>query len=732
MVQEVSFSKHNLNNDCQQWLALAMQRHPNLDECLLVQAMVVASDLNVMLSYQAVSSLDKGLLIGNELLALHCDTATVATAIVYPGVLEAGLSEIEICSLLNKEIYSLISGVKRMDLVGLVHQRQSSISKKQIDNLRKMILAVVDDSRIVVIKLAETVISLQHAKTLPDALKLEIAEHASDLYAPLANRLGIGQLKWQLEDLSFRYLNPDHYKDISKALNMRRVDREAFIVKMEAVLIQLFADAHIKDVEISGRAKHIYSIYKKIERKKVDFTEIYDASALRILVPSIKDCYAALAIVHAKWPHIQVEFDDYIANPKPNGYRSIHTAITGDLGVNVEIQIRTFHMHEESELGVAAHWKYKEGSGEKEQYEKKLEYLRDLMDWQKNLENSKSSESSQVLYKELFEDRIYVFSPQGDVYDLPQGATPLDFAYHVHSQVGNRCKGAKVNGKLEPLVFKLRTADRVEIITGKEDHPSLDWLNPALGYITTQQAKSKIKSWFRKKRYQDNVAEGHVVWEKIARRLKVDKAKIKDYCQEFNYKNIDDLYSAIGSGDLSAISIANAINEKNNSTPTQSSENKNISKKSVSKNHKYDFIVEGVDDIMTHVAQCCMPIPGDDIVGYITTGRGVTIHKQQCGNILSLIESRPERFLKVSWNVYSEHYAVELLIEAMDRPGLVYDITGLLANERLAILGLSTHTNKNDGVAILRLTIDIQPHITLHQVIQRLLGVADVFRVSRP
>ena len=436
-------------------------------------------------------------------------------------------------------------------------------------------------------------------------------------------------------------------------------------------LKQLFKNSSYgEDVSISGRAKHIYSIYRKMLKKHVDFGEIYDTIAFRIIVPSIKDCYTILGIVHATWPHVANEFDDYIAKPKPNGYRSIHTVVIGPQNITVEIQIRTQDMHEEAELGVAAHWKYKEG-GTNSNYENKISWLRDVMDWQKELTTDKPG--GENLYAKIFQDRVYVFTPQGDIFDLPAKATPLDFAYYIHSDLGNKCRGVKVNGNLVQLTYVLKTGDQVQILTAKNGQPSRDWLNPHLGYLTTALARNRVRHWFRKQNYQENLSIGEDIWDKTARRENISKAKLNKIAPELNYKNSDDLLAALGAGDVTITHILHHLKTEESLEISPTEENISeifpINPPKFSRSHIH---IAGVGNLLTQLARCCKPIPGDSILGYITKGKGITIHQQRCPNIQHAQLLYPKRIVEAQWGSEKlQSYPVGIIIEANDRGGLI-------------------------------------------------------------
>lgn len=703
---------------------LARQTDSRLNIALLTQACRLVSDLDDAkpLPY-AASALQEGLAIADELLILNCDSFTVAAGIIYPAIYYYSPAEEWLEKYLPSAVYKLAQAVKKMDAV----QTSQGKNSNRIDNLRKMCLAMVDDVRIVLIKLAEQLVILKYLRHCTPEQQQQIAEQVMHIYAPLANRLGVGQMKWQMEDLAFRYLNPSAYREISQALKMRRQDREIFIKYFIKNLYQILEEAGVHNAEISGRAKHIYSIYRKIERKRVDFSQIYDTSAVRILVKTIEDCYKALSVAHTAWTHLQAEFDDYIAKPKPNGYRSIHTVILSPENINVEIQIRTFQMHEESELGVAAHWQYKEGAN-LSNYNEKINWLRHIMDWQKEV-----SAPQDHAYHKIFEDRVYVFTPNGDVFDLEAGATPLDFAYHVHTELGHRCRGTKVNDMIVPLTHPLRTGDQVSIITGKENNPSRDWLNPAAHYLKTSAALQKVRSWFKRQEQQNYLTAGQAAWEKLARREGIAKNDVDKAITYFKFKNTQELFIAIGSGTIGAISVLNKIKHP------EIDENKKLSPLITEKiperpphSKGGELQIEGIDNLLTQLARCCRPIPGDAILGYITKGRGITIHQQDCRNIQFTLKRHPERLFTVNWGGKTQQsYQVEIHIEAEDRAGLVRDISNITATQHISLLGLTTRVDKIENRAYINLTIEVSSLAPLKKILQQFQQVPGVTQVKR-
>lgn len=703
-----------------EWMDKHAEKH--LDVELLSQAGRFATEygLNVVTPY-VLSGLAQGLAIADELLALNCDQQTIAAGIIFP-ILYYAKPPLELVEkYCPKTVYDLAQGVSKMDAIQSVGQGKSS----RVDNLRKMCLAMVDDVRIVLIKLAEQVVILKSLKDCPKEKQLPVAEQVMHIYAPLANRLGVGHFKWQMEDLAFRFLNPQEYKKISQALNMRRQDREIFIKNFIVELRRRLEDAGVHNAEISGRAKHIYSIYRKIERKRVDFTQIYDTSAVRVLVKTIEDCYKTLSVAHTQWQPIYPEFDDYIAKPKPNGYRSIHTVVISPENINVEIQIRTYQMHEESELGVAAHWQYKEGGAKASSYMEKINWLRHIMDWQKEVSTPQDN-----LYHKIFEDRVYVFTPNGDVFDLPAGATPLDFAYHVHSELGHRCRGAKVNDMMVPLTYPLRTGDQVSVITGKESSPSRDWLNPASHYLKTATALQKVRSWFKRQEQQRFLEAGQALWEKTAKREGISKHDIEKALSHFKFKNTQELFINIGSGTLGVIAVLNKIKhpevEEKVVLPTE----KLVEKPEKLK--KEELQIEGVGNLLTQLARCCRPIPGDAIVGYVTKGRGITIHQQECRNIQLTLKRHPEKLLTVTWGKNtSQTYQVEINIEADDRSGLIRDISNVILAQQLSLLGLNTRVDKLENRAFISLTVEVQGVNPLKKIMQQLQQIPGIIQLKR-
>ncbi|KTD49442.1 GTP pyrophosphokinase [Legionella rubrilucens] len=675
-----------------------------------------------------VSCLQQGLTMADILADLEVDQETLTAAIIFVSVHYAELSLDDVEEQLNPAIAKLVRGVERMSAMHNLQALNNPQNKHQIDNIRKMLLAMVDDVRVVLIKLAERLSVLRASSQLPETLRKQIATEAMEIYAPLANRLGIGAIKWEMEDLAFRLLHPDDYKAIAKGLKAKRLERDHYVNLIVDELNKYIQALGVHHFAVYGRSKHIHSIYKKMTRKNVSLDEIYDATAVRVLLETKEQCYEVLSMVHDVWKQVPAEFDDYIANPKANGYQSLHTAVVGPEDRVFEVQIRTFQMHDLAEMGVAAHWKYKEsGIHHKQSHERKIEWLRDVLAWHREM--ATTSGVSEAIETEFLEDRVYVFTPDGDVLDLPAGVTPLDFAYHVHSKVGHRCRGAKVNGSIVPLTYALKTGDRVEILTGKDERPSRDWINPHLNYLKTSRAKAKVLHWFKMQDYDKNRAEGHDILDKELKTLGIKAEKLQDVVKTFNYKRLDDLLAALGRGDIKLSQILNRLSPAEVVEPSI----QNIVKpQSVPEVTGSDLRIEGVGNLMTHMARCCQPVPGDTVVGYITIGRGVSVHRQDCPNILHATEKQKQRFLQVSWgSATRDHYVVDILIKAFDRPGLLRDVTSLLSNEKAHVYALQTHSNKQDNSAYITLTVEIDGLNSLSRLLTRLEQIPNVLEARR-
>ncbi|AIU67835.1 GTP diphosphokinase [Vibrio coralliilyticus] len=673
------------------------------------------------------------------LITLSMDKATLVAALLFPVVSSGAYEREALEEDFGKETIKLIDGVEEMAALGQLNvTMEGSAASAQVDNVRRMLLAMVDDFRCVVIKLAERICNLIEVKKAPDEVRQAAAKECSNIYAPLANRLGIGQLKWEIEDYAFRYQQPDTYKQIAKQLSERRIVREQYITDFVDDLSNEITSSGI-NAEVSGRPKHIYSIWRKMQKKSLAFDELFDVRAVRIIADKLQDCYAALGAVHTKYKHLPSEFDDYVANPKPNGYQSIHTVILGPEGKTIEIQIRTKDMHEDSELGVAAHWKYKEGGGGRSGYDEKITWLRKLLDWQEEM--SDSGEMLDEVRSQVFDDRVYAFTPRGDVVDLPMGATPLDFAYHIHSEVGHRCIGAKVAGRIVPFTHKLTMGDQVEIITAKEPNPSRDWLNPSMGFVTSGRARAKINAWFRKQSREKNLEAGREILEAELAKINATLKDAEQYAlKRFNVNSADELYVGVGSGDLRINQIINHINALVNK-PTAEEEDQQALEKlqeaetkapAQSRPKKDAVVVEGVDNLMTHLARCCQPIPGDEIAGYITQGRGISVHRADCEQLEELRHHAPERIIDTVWGSgFVGSYILTVRVEAMERGGLLKDITTLFANEKIKVTSMKSRVDYRKQLSIMDFDLEVTNIEILQRVSKRVEQIKDVMSVKR-
>lgn len=710
-----------------------------IDRAALLQACEVArsAELRAQADVEHVwdetsSSLRTGLEMAEILTDLHLDQDGLVAAILYRAVRESKLPLAAVEKEFGKSIAKLIEGVLRMAAISRVKTERGPVLgqiEDQSDTVRKMLVAMVDDVRVALIKLAERTCAIRAVKNNPEK-RYRVAREVAEIYAPLAHRLGIGHIKWELEDLSFRYLQPESYKKIAKLLDEKRLDRQNYIDMVIAELREALQRAGIR-AEFSGRAKHIYSIWRKMQRKGIGFSQVYDIRAVRILVPEVRDCYAALGIVHGLWRNVPNEFDDYIANPKDNGYRSLHTAVIGPQGKVLEVQIRTFDMHEEAEFGVCAHWRYKGADTQRKtvnSYEEKIAWLRQVLEWHE--ETGALSDVTEQFSRA--QDRVYVFTPDGHVVNLEQGSTPLDFAYHIHTEVGHRCRGAKVNGRIVPLSYVLQTGEQVEILTGKENAPRRDWLQPNLGYLKGGRARAKVQAWFRQQAREDNITAGRALLEKEFKRLALTSLDYKAVAERVRCASVEEMYAAVAVGNLSATQVLHAAqallgDDKAVQPPLVPTPRRR------SVREKSDAVhIRGVGNLLTHIAGCCKPVPGDAIIGYITVGRGVSVHRQDCAKILQLQYAEPERIIEVSWGDSEQNtYPVELAILAYDRQGLLRDITQLLASERVNVLALNTLSDVANNTASMRCTVEITGLDVLSELLTKLNSLPNVISASR-
>ncbi|MDK2878826.1 MAG: diphosphokinase / guanosine-3,5-bis(diphosphate) 3-diphosphatase [Thermoanaerobacteraceae bacterium] len=660
---------------------------------------------------------------------LELDIATIAAGLLHDVVEDTQYTVEDIEKNFGPEIALLVDGVTKL---GKLEYRTKE--EQQAENLRKMFLAMAKDIRIILIKLADRLHNMRTLKYLPKEKQKEKAVETVEIFAPLAHRLGISKIKWELEDLAFRYLEPEHYYELVDKVAKKRKEREEHINKMIAILREKLSAAGIS-AEIQGRPKHFYSIFKKMKEQNKSFDQIYDLTAVRVIVESIRDCYAALGVVHTLWKPIPGRFKDYIAMPKPNMYQSLHTTVIDSLGDPLEIQIRTYEMHKTAEYGIAAHWRYKEGDKGDRDFDKKLSWLREILDWQRELRDAR--EFMESLKIDLFSDEVYVFTPKGDVIDLPMGSCPIDFAYRIHTDVGNRCVGAKVNGKMVPLDYKLVNGDIIEIVTSAHSNgPSRDWLN----IVKSTQAKNKIRQWFKKERREENIARGKEMLEKEAKRQGYDIFQLLKYdfmpnlLKKMSLSNLDDLYAAIGYGGMTSNQVLQKIldeyrkNVKAEKTEltVDKTETKARGKKKVDQGIK----VDGMDNLLIKFSRCCNPVPGDKIVGYITRGRGVSIHRTDCPNVISNLYDR-ERLIEVKWEGFQEtSYPVEIEASAYDRPGVLSDIINIIGDMKTTIDAVNARASKN-GVAVIDLVLEINDKQHLETVMQKLRKVHGIYDVRR-
>ncbi len=685
------------------------------------------------------SSYLTGLAMADILADLKLDQDSLIAAVLYRAVREEKTTLERITNVFGRDIAHLIDGVLRMATINQIinpnhHNQKFSQSQNQLDNIRKMLVSMIDDVRIALIKLAERTFAIRELKDASPERQKRVAREIFDVYAPLAHRLGIGHIKWELEDLSFRYLEPDAYKHVANLLDEKRLQRDSYIQEVTKALREKLSQADIQ-AEVSGRAKHIYSIWRKMQRKHLGFHELYDIRAVRILVTEVRDCYAALGIVHSLWKHIPKEFDDYIATPKENGYRSLHTAVIGPEGKALEVQIRTDNMHEEAELGVCAHWVYKEGiKGNKDAgYESKIAWLRQVLEWQEDMGETQMDELAEQLNQAIRYERVYVFTKDGHVIDLQAGATPLDFAYSIHTQIGHACRGAKVNGRIVPLTYQLQTSDQVEILTQKGATPSRDWLQANLGYLGTTRAQSKVKQWFKLQDREIHIHAGREVLEKELSRLSLHlkNTNLQEYAARFNVKTAEDILAGIGAGDIRPAHVVNLIADKLPSTNLEVNV-QDVVRRSRQRHNTSEVIVEGMDNIMVHLAGCCHPVAGEAIMGYITHNRGVSVHARHCVELLRLEADEPERVIDVQWqHVVSSVQSVNVLIKAWDRTGLLRDVSAVLANEHVNVTGVNTHSNKQDGTALMQITVEVSGVEQLGRILAKIEQQPNVVTARR-
>jgi GTP pyrophosphokinase len=718
--------------DLPAWLEKVQHFYRLENTDLIVKAVELTEQFSKGLTtFYGKACLEQGLEIAEIILQLKLDQAAVAAGLLTTVMSYAHVTPEKISEHLNDEVLQLLKGVEQMEAL---RELQKNIVQRhdytQIDRLRKMILSMVNDVRVVLIELAEQTVIMRGIKDINPGERKRIAEETRDIYAPLANRLGIGQLKWELEDLAMRYIDPITYKSISQFLSERRGDREIRIQAMILTLKELLDKEGIPS-DINGRAKHINSIFNKMQSKNLTIKNIYDISAIRVIVPTVHDCYTALSMVHSLWEHVPEEFDDYIATPKPNGYRSIHTAVIGSDGKNYEIQIRTQEMHEESERGIAAHWLYKEDKSHLKGYKTKINFLRQLLDWHQEVAQASSDEetvgdkkvsTAAINQDDYLEDQIYTLTPAGKIIDLPQGATPIDFAYCIHTDVGHHCRGAKVNGRIVPLTHCLQTGDHVEIITVSEGSPSRDWLKSEAGYVKSSRARSKITQWFKQQETTQVIEAGKNLLEKEAARVKnldLDRA-----AQKMHLRDSSSLLAALGRGQIKISQLGQVLPKDDlrvNTLPTTAPSKPGESASG--------FIVSGTRDFLTRIARCCKPIPDEPITGYITYGRGISIHRKDCRNLTAI---DPSRLITINWDqAYGGAYAVDLDIYAQRGNDLLKEITGVFSNAKINMIAMRSLMGHNQQSMWVTVTIQIHNTMELSDTMEQLKQLPLVIEVKR-
>jgi guanosine-3',5'-bis(diphosphate) 3'-pyrophosphohydrolase len=663
--------------------------------------------------------------VANILADLELDLVTVICGLLHDVLEDTPVTYDEIEEEFGEEVAYLVDGVTKLSRMEF-----RSKEEHQAETWRKMFIAMAKDIRVILIKLADRTHNMRTLRYLKGAKQKEIARETLEIYAPLAHRLGIYKIKWELEDLAFRYLNPSEYYNLVDKLSMKRKEREEFINNMIAILQEKIDEARIP-AEISGRPKHIYGIYHKMKSQGKDFSEIYDLTAVRIIVESIRECYGALGIVHTLWRPIPGHFNDYIAMPKPNMYQSLHTTVVCAENRLLEVQIRTKEMHRTAEYGIAAHWKYKEKVKDDREFEEKLSWLRQLLDWQQDLKDA--HEFMEHLKIDLFADEVFVFTPRGDVIDLPAGSTPLDFAYKIHTDIGNHCIGARVNGRIVPLEYKLHTGDMVEIITSKQGNPSRDWLKT----VVSSHAKSKIRTWFKKERKEENIAKGKETLEKEIRRLNLKphlllkEQLLEDVGIKYNLLSAEDVYATVGYGGVSPRQIIARLKEEYRKRFGEEETLPQVEIKPWKEANKaaQGIKVEGIDNLLIRFSKCCNPVPGDEIVGFITRGRGISIHCKDCPNVLKAGDK--ERLLNVYWQAGSDiSYPVEIEVTAMDRPNLLAEVMYAVSESKVNITAVNGRTTR-EKIVIINLTFVVKDLEHLEHIINKIKRVKDVFSVRR-
>jgi guanosine-3',5'-bis(diphosphate) 3'-pyrophosphohydrolase len=656
------------------------------------------------------------------LVDLRLDAATIAAGLLHDVPEDTSVTVEDIEEIFGEEIAKLVDGVTKLRKI-----TWTSLEEEEAESLRKIFLAMVDDIRVILIRLADRLHNMHTLEALPAERGRLIAMETLEIFAPLAHRLGMWQIKEELEDLALRYLEPEAYREVMRLLSEHQADRERYVEGVVQMLKRSLVEEGVK-AEVTGRRKHVSSIYQKMKKKGRDFDRIYDVHGARVIVDDIKDCYAALGIVHSLWRPIAGEFDDYIAMPKDNMYQSLHTAVVGPQGHPLEIQIRTWEMHRMAEYGVAAHWRYKEQVERDAVLEAKMAWLRQVMDWRRELVDAQEFVDS--LKTDLFPEEVYVFTPKGDVIELPRGATPVDFAYSVHTEIGHLCQGAKVNGKIVPLNYQLGDGDQVQILTAKRGGPSRDWLNPHLGYVHTSRARQKIRQFFRRQEREENIARGRALLERELKRLGIEHESYEEIARLFRFGKVDDLLAAVGYGDINVHQISMRVLDLEEDKEEISETG---SKPAGRPGETPGIRVTGVGDLLTQLGGCCNPLPGDEIIGYVTRGRGVTIHRLDCGNILRVLrDGDRERLIEVDWGEgKGTAYPVVVKITAFDRKGLLKDVAAIIDAEDVNMTAASIEARQKDQTATIVATLEISGMDQLSRVLTKIESLTNVLEAVR-
>ncbi|MBL3600663.1 MAG: bifunctional (p)ppGpp synthetase/guanosine-3',5'-bis(diphosphate) 3'-pyrophosphohydrolase [gamma proteobacterium endosymbiont of Lamellibrachia anaximandri] len=669
-----------------------------------------------------------GLSVAEILFGMRLDRETLAAAILLGSLTDATITLEQLEARFGKSVATMVDDLTRIEaLTGLSSEAKHVDEAEHAENLRRLLLGIAEDVRVVLVVVGERLHLMRIAREFPEETRLRLAQETRAIYAPLANRLGIWQVKWELEDLSLRFLHPADYKRLASQLDGRREEREQFISEVIELLDGEFRKQGI-EADINGRPKHIYSIWRKMQRKAVDIEQIFDLRAVRVLVSDIAQCYEVLGIVHGLWKHIPGEFDDYIATPKANMYQSIHTAVIGPEDKTLEVQIRTQDMHHHSELGVAAHWRYKENAKHDADFELRVVWMRHWLDLKDSGDDY--SDHLEQLDTEMEATRIYVLTPQSKVVELPKGSTPLDFAYAVHTDIGHRCRGAKVDGHIVQLTRPLKSGEIVEVLTSKNGTPSRDWINPHLGYLKSSRARSRVRQWFKHLDYEHYVELGRAALDREIVRLSViEKPDLEEVAERHNLKQVDDVYAAIGRGELSPVHVAGSGIREKQSEQTELPLEKTRPKAQI----KGEVVVDGVDDLMTTMARCCKPVPYDSIVGYVTRGRGVTVHRRNCSNIRAMDEDELERLVEVGWSDQHEEstYPVDIRILAADRKGLLRDISSIFTSDEVDVISVTTNSDRKTDTASMQFTVEVNDMEQLSRLLTKVEQLPDVMDVKR-